>query len=167
MQATKQQRQAIKSVVRAANRRLERASEGQRRALEYYVRKETGQAKWSAATKGMTYEQASKLIAQLNKFMESEYSTIRGWKKIKEQSVAKANQTLGRSGYTLTDEELSEIFMQVDTGDYKEKYRAINLVQVEKQKPYWSGGAGQIAAAIAQKASYQDALKAALPTMRA
>lgn len=167
MQATKQQKQSIKSIVRAANRRLERASAGQRRALEYYVRKETGQAKWGAATKGMTYEEASKLITQLNKFMESEYSTIRGWKKIKEQSVAKANQTLHRSGYDLSNEELAEIFVQVDSGDYKEKYRAINLVQAEKKKPYWSGGAGQIAAAIAQKASYQDALKAALPTMRA
>lgn len=167
MQITAQQKKAIRSAVRAANRRLERAGSGQRRAMEYWVKKYTGgKTKFSAATKGMTYEQAASLIQKLNKFMEAPSTTITGWKKIKAAQVAAANAKLGTMGYDLTDEELADIFIQVDTGNYNEKYRAINLVQVEKQKAYWAGGEGQIAAAIAQKASYQEAMQKAIGTMR-
>ena len=162
---TTEQKKEIRRLTRAANRRLERATPGQRSALEYYVNKSTGANKFSAATKGLTSEHAELKIKILNRFMEPDgISTSKGWDRMKRENVRKANETLTTEGYDLTDEELAEILRQVGSAKGAEFYRAVNLVSAAKAEAgeNWHGTPKEIADAIAQKATYQEALKMAL-----
>lgn len=161
---TQQQKQAIRTLVRRANRRIERAGAGQASAMEYYVQKATGQDKWSAATKGLSYEEAALKLKQLETFLSGKSTTIRGWREIKAQNVSKANETLAGMGYEFEDEELAEILKQIDTADKKEFYRAINLVQAAKEGAGdgWRGTKKQIREALEDKATYQQAFENAL-----
>lgn len=166
MDITKGQIQEIKRLVRAANRRLERATGGQEAYIKSYIRKLTGDSeKFSAAYKGLTGAQAAKKIEMLKKFMEKETTTTKtGWKKFKKESIRKANKSLTGQGYDLTDEELSEILEQIEAGSNEEFYRAVNLVTVEKIKSgeNWEVSSDKIAEVLNQKADFQTALKRAL-----
>ena len=184
MQITSQQAVEIKKLTRRANRRIERAPEGQRRYLESVVRRMTGATlnkktgkyegglnKWSAKTKGLTFEEAAAQLKKLDKFLGQKSSTRRGWDEIKAELVRKANETLtqndyfgkDKGGYTLTDDELADIMEIVDMESKEEFYRAINLVQAEKEKlgDNTEFNADRLAEIIEQKIEYQDALKAA------
>lgn len=165
---TKQQQSEIKLLTRRANRRIERASAGQRKAMEFYI----GAEKFSAASKGFSYEQAQAQIEKLNKFLSGKSTTKTGWREVKQANVAKANKTLGKMGLDLTDEELAEILIQVDTSNTQEFYRAVNLVQAAKDEAemegdIWSGSEEQIADAIASKMEASEALEAALKSREA
>ena len=166
MNITPQQAAAIRKAVRAANRRIERAqakSAGQARYIESVVKKATGGAtKFSAATKGLTFEQAAAKIEQLNKFMSREATKRSGWEQTRLELVKKANQKL--SGYDLTDQELADIMIQVDSAKDIEFYRAINLVSAKKAElgNEWKGDYEQIVSAINQKIDYQQSLQMAL-----
>lgn len=157
---TKQQQAAIRSMTRTANRRLERATEGQRRALEKYV----GAEKFSAKTKGMTYQQAAQQLKALERFLAAKSTTRRGWEELKKRSIANANKTLTNQGYNLTDTELADILEQIEDGSKQDFYRAVNLVSAAKYEAgeEWAGTEGQITAALETKASYQEALLKAL-----
>ncbi len=161
---TREQIKEIRTLTRRANRRIERATPGQRRALEYYIKKYTGTTKFSAATKGLTGEAAAKKLADLNRFLAGESSTRKGWDRIKRENVKHANETLKDQDYNLTDEELAEILEQVDTKNRNDYYRAVNLVEAAKEKAgkKWEGSDEEITAAIIQKVSYQKALKMAI-----
>ena len=164
---TKEQYKLIRTLTRAAQRRMERASEGQRRAMEYQVQKATGSKKWSSATKGFSYQQAQAQISKLERFMEAKSTTITGWKAIKQQQVEAARRTLEDrySGFNLTNEELADIFKQVSDKSRKEKYRAINLVVAAKGKQGELPGqlsSDEISKAIAEKVSYEAAYRRAL-----
>lgn len=165
---TSAQKKAIRTLTRRANRRIERTVEkgyeGQQAALEYYVQQLTGDKKFSSATAGLSYEQAALKIKQLEKFLAARPTMIKEWKKIKKQAVSKANETLRLQGYDLTDKELAEILEQIDAKDKKDFYRAVNLVQAakEEQASTWEGASDQIAKAIAEKATYQQAQEMAL-----
>lgn len=161
--ASKSQTQTIKTLVRRANRRIERAQQqaaGQARALLHYA----GGAKFSAATKGMSERQAQAYIEKLERFLGAESTTRRGWEKVKKENVKKAAATLEGMGYDIDDEELAEILVQIDASNKQDFYRAINLVQAEKEEAGddWTGSKDQIADAIASKASAQQALQRAL-----
>ena len=163
---TREQYKKIRQLTRAAQRRMERASEGQRRAMEYQVQKATGSKKWSSAAKGFSYQQAQAQISKLERFMAGESTTIRGWKALKAEQVGKAAQTLsGRyAGFNLTDAELADIFKQVGDKNRTEKYKAINLVVAAKQKAGedWIGSAEQIGKAVEEKVSAEAAYRRAL-----
>jgi hypothetical protein len=163
-EVTPEQIAKIKTLTRRANRRLERASEGQRNALEYYVKAMTGSTKFSASYAGLTYAQANAKLKSLQKFLDAKSSKISGWKAIKAANVSKANATLQQQGYDLTDKELAEILQQVDTADRKDFYRAVNLVQAAKVESAgaWSGSSSEIADAIKSKATAQEALERAI-----
>lgn len=167
MKITTQQKEAIRTLTRRANRRIERATPGQRSALQYYVNKATGANKFSAATKGLTYEQAAAKLKALETFLSSPSSTRKGWDIIKRENVRKANETLKEMGYDLTDEELAEILEQIDTSSKVDFYRAVNLVQAEKEDNNdWTGSGSQISKAIAEKATAQQALEKAIKSRR-
>lgn len=163
-QITPQQVAEIKKLTRRANRRIERATGGQEAYLKSIVQRVTGgSSKFSAATKGLSFEQAAAKLEKLDRFLGTMSSTRKGWDWIRKEIVHKANQTLGQQGYDLTDEELAEILIQVDADNKREFYRAINLVtakkvDIDKEELY----PDEIAEAVAQKASFQQALKAAL-----
>ena len=161
---TREQIKEIRTLTRRANRRIERATPGQRSALNYYVNKATGADKFSASTKGLTQEQAAAKLRDLETFLNSPSSTRKGWDRIKQENVKKANETLSEEGYNLTDEELAEILEQIDTKNKKDYYKAINLVEAAKQEAGagWEGSSEDIAAAIAEKVTYQKALERAI-----
>lgn len=166
MNITPQQSAAIRKAVRAANRRIERAMEkspAQARYLEAVVKKATGgSSKFSATTKGLSYEEAAKKIEMINKFMSREATKRSGWKEIKLKAVSAANEKL--KGYDLTDEELADIMIQTEDADIIEYYRAVNLVSVAKAKEggSWQSDFDHIKDIIGQKISYQQSLQMAL-----
>lgn len=165
----------IRKLTRAAQRRMERASEGQRRALEFYVQQATGSKKWSSAASGMNTQQAKAQIQKLRKFLgyneqnqqvETVTSTRRGWEDIKAANVAKANATFAnrRAGHNISDDEMAEILMQLGDPTKKEFYHAVNKVQAMKgyMGEKWKGSSSDISKALAQKWSAQDAYRRAL-----
>ena len=154
----------IRTLTRRANRRIERAPEGQRRALEYYIRKETGGAgKFSAATSGLTFVEARLKIQALQRFLNAKSTTRKGWEEMKAQAVKTANETLGLMGYTLTDKELAIILQQIDTKNGIDYYTVIDKVIAAKDsRTDWAATPDRIAEAIAEKITPQNALKKAL-----
>ncbi len=177
MEMTPLQVAEIRKLTRRANRRIERATGGHKSYLESVVQRSTGGKvnkatgkiegglkKFSAATKGLTYEQAAMKLKQLDRFLGGKTTTIKGWKALQEENVKKANETLDKEGYDLTDEELAEILEQIDTKNKEDYYTAVNLVQAAKDEDpeNWTGSEDQITEAILQKADYQEALTTAL-----
>ncbi len=165
MDITKGQIKEIQRLVRAANRRLERATGGQKDYIKSQIRTLTGGAeKFSAKYKGLTGAQAQKKIADLNKFMENKITKKKEWEPFKKESIRKSNASLRKQGYDLTDEELAEILEQIEAGSNEEFYRAINLVTAEKAKlkDKWDSTSDKVAEVLNQKIGFQDALQAAL-----
>ena len=120
MKISKELYAELRRLTRTAQRRMERATPGQRRALEFYVKQATGSTKWSSAASGMTTQQANARNQQLRQFLgydeqnrqaEQVTSTRKGWESIKASNVEKANATFGRrrAGHNSTDEEMAEI----------------------------------------------------------
>ena len=134
MDITKQQKDKIRSLSQQAQRRMRRASGGQRRYMESSWRRATGQSTISGKTKGLTERQAAAKIRQLEKFLDAKTTTKRGWKNVVSKSVASANETWGKRGYNLTDDELADILEQVDSEKRGEYYKTVNLVQAAKDR---------------------------------
>lgn len=165
--ATQQQRAAIKTLARRANRRLERATEGQRRALESYLEKSIGAKKFSQGSAKLSQEQAALRIKQLEQFLAARSTTRKGWDAIKAENVRKANETFSEMGYDLTDDELADVLEQIQEGKRQNLYHAVNLVQAAKDtSDDWSGSEEEISEALAQKRSAQEALEEALKARR-
>lgn len=149
----------IRQLTRRANRRIERATGGQRRYLESLVKG----GKFSAATKGLTATQQRAMINKLERFLGAMSTTKVGWDWIRMDIVHRTAETLSGyenekyRGYTLTDEELAEILIQINDADKTEFYRVINLVEVARQSDTWKGTAEQIAEVIRQKIDDQTA----------
>lgn len=154
----------IRQLTRRANRRIERAVGGQRTYLESIVRG----GKFSASVSGMTETQKRAAINKLEKFLGAMSTTRVGWDVIKMEIVHKTAGTLAAQenadyrGYSITDEELAEILMQINAADKTEFYRVINLVEAARQQEGWQGTADQIADIIAQKIDDQTVLQMAL-----
>ena len=60
----------LRKLTRKAQRRMERATPGQLRALEFWTEKATGEKKWSSSVKGMNERQVRAQIDKLNTFLE-------------------------------------------------------------------------------------------------
>lgn len=182
---TQEQKSEIRKLTRTANRRIERATEGQRNYLESVVRRTTGTGanRFSSAYKGLTERQAAAKIRQLRQFLYEEdpetgeiinkISTTRaGWNKMKAEMMASIQAKTGKTwrnvkGYHITDEELAIILEQKDIKDTKEFYRAVNLVEAQKFKygkvnEKWKGTEEDIVATINLKYGYKEALKRGL-----
>lgn len=154
-QRTKEQAAAIKKLVRAANRRIERAYEqrdyGHARAMEYWVKKAIGEKKWSAATKDMTETQAADLLEKLNVFMGAKSTKRTEWKTMKRENIKEAAEVLkNKKGvhYNLTDAELAraleiygdmypDIVIHTKEQGRRQFYLIVSKVQAAKDK---SGG---------------------------
>jgi len=162
------QKGEIARLTRLANRRIERAGAGQRSYLEYWVNQMTGKSKFSAATKGLTFEQAQAKLHELYKFTDYMGSTKEGWEELKKLSVERTREKLDLMDYDLTDEELADILEQLDSNKRKDFYLAVNKVQAAKDAAgsEWSGSTEEIADAVstqlAERNEYQAAYEAAL-----
>ena len=124
---TKAQKLEIRRLTRQAQRRMERASEGQRRVLEHEVLKATGSKKWSSAYKGFSFERAEQQIQLLQEFLGNRIS-----KRVEWEGVKRRVNTLSKMGYHVTDEELADILIQMKERKMKDIYRAVNLVEAKK-----------------------------------
>lgn len=157
-QITAQQREEIKTLAKRANERIRTALSGQKAYLEFFAIQKTGKKRFSSATKNLTYAQAQQRLKELNRFLEAKTTTKKGWKALKRQQVAAANQRWKSWGYDLTDAELALILQQIDTKDKKAYYQAVDKVQAAKYK---SGGyeleEKEIAAAIDEQITEQQA----------
>lgn len=162
MNITQQQAAAIRKLTRAANRRIERASGAQKSYIQSLV--PGGSRKFSAATKGLSFEEAALKLKQLEKFMGTKTTKITEWKEAKQRSVKAGAAKLGVQGYDLTDAEFAEILKQVDAKNKQELYAAVNKVQAAKVAAgeEWTGSSEQIADAIAEKMTFQQALEEAI-----
>lgn len=136
---TQNQQQSLAKLARAANRRLERATEGQRAALDYYLKtyhtREGAHGMVFQQGKAKSQREYNQRMAELKAFMEGETSTRKGWEELKQSNIEKGGDTLRNRGYDITDEELAVIIME--TGGKKqasgrEFYRALNNVQAAR-----------------------------------
>ena len=164
MDITKGQIKEIQMLVRAANRRLERAVGGQKDYIKSQIKVLTGSEKFSAKYKGLTSTQAQKKIEMLNKFMENKITKKKAWPAFKADAIRKSNIGITAQGYNLTDEELADILDQIEEGINEEFYRAVNLVHAEKiiNRDKWEATSDKVAAVLNQKIEFQDALAQAL-----
>lgn len=153
--ATREQMQLIRTLTRRANRRIERATEGQRKALISYA----GGQKFSAAAAKLSEREAAKQIEKLNRFLESETTTRRGWEAVKSDIVSKTAETFRNRGYDLTDAEISEILIQLKNAKNQDFYRAVDLVQARKAGKRYKGTADEISKIINTKYTAQQALQ--------
>ena len=138
MPVTKEMQRELARKARAANRRLERATEGQRRSLEHNIR---GYHTREGA-RGIVFQQGAaknereyrQRMAELEAFMEkSKTSTRRGWEELKKANISKAQESLTNMGYDVTDEEL-EIILKETGGSSKAFYRALENVMAAKEE---------------------------------
>lgn len=126
----------FRNLVRAANRRLERAGTGQKAALEHYMSgyhtrtNDEGELRFSAAAPKTAAEMRQR-TAELEKFMAGKTSTKRGWSDVQQRATSKAQEKLGQMGYDVTDEELKNIAKE--TGGHNAAfYRALEQITAEK-----------------------------------
>lgn len=126
----------FRNLVRAANRRLERAGAGQKAALEHYMSgyhtrtNDEGELRFSAAAPKTAAEMRQR-TAELEKFMAGKTSTKRGWSDVQQRATSKAQEKLQDMGYDVTDEELRNIAKE--TGGHNAAfYRALEQITAEK-----------------------------------
>lgn len=139
MAITDQMQRELAKLARAANRRLERASKGQRSALDYYLKNYHTRA----GARGTVFQQGKAAteaeykarMAELRAFMGGKTSTRTGWEKLKAENIRQGAETLrSERKYDLTDEEFAAIIEE--TGGKKELgkvefYRVLNNVQAK------------------------------------
>ena len=133
----------FRNLVRAANRRLERAGAGQKAALEHYMSgyhtrtNDEGELRFSAAAPKTAAEMRQR-TAELEKFMAGKTSTKRGWSRVQQEASSKAQEKLGQMGYNVTDEELKNIAKE--TGGHNAAfYRALEQITAEKLENEYEG----------------------------
>lgn len=137
MAISKEQQKELTKLARAANRRLERASAGQRKSLEHNIQ----EYHTKVTTRGLVFEQGKakteleyrQRMAELRKFMAAKTSTRKGWEQLRKENLAKAQTTIVEMGYDVTDEEL-EIIIRETGGSSKAFYKALEFVTAEKSE---------------------------------
>ena len=161
---TPQMQKQLANLARAANRRLERASAGQRRSLEYNIKgyntKSTSRGLVFKQGKAKSAAEYRQRMAELNKFMNAKTTTRRGWEKLKSENISKAQESLEKMGYDITDDELDTILKEV--GGSKEFYKALENVQAAKGITGDELSADEIRDAIYSRRSDYEATLAAI-----
>ncbi len=138
MAISKEQQRELKNLARAANRRLERASAGQRKSLEYNIKGynvregKYGKAFSQAAAK--TEREYKQRLAELEKFMSAQTSTRKGWESLQRSNIEKATGTLSEMGYDVTEDELEAILKEVGGAKGGQFYKALENVQAFKEE---------------------------------
>ena len=139
MALTKEQQKELANAARRANRRLERATEGQRRALEHYLKGySTREGKNGTVFKqgaAKTEAEYRKRMKELENFLgtaeEPTISKRSEWERVKQENIRKANETLKEKGYDFTDDELASI-LEESSPTPENYYHVLNTVQAFK-----------------------------------
>ena len=159
---SKEEYKALDTLAKRANQRLASMKEGQRQAVEYYTKGE----KFSRAVPKSRGEYNQRL-RDVERFLAAESTTRRGWEKIKKTAVESAGRTLRKDRkYDLSDQELANIFKEVDKKSQRQLYKILDIVQakkydVEAKGEDFSGDALQkaINQAVVSHMSAADAIK--------
>lgn len=159
------QQQALAKLARAANRRLERSTPGQRRSLEYNIKgyhtREGARGTVFQQGKAKSESEYRQRMAELEAFMKAKTSTRGGWEKLKKENMQKAQGTLREMGYQVTDEEL-EAVLQETGGSSRAFYRALENVQAAKGPEQEELTAEEVQQAINERRTDYQATLAAL-----
>lgn len=133
-------------LAKRANQRLASMKEGQREAVSYY----TGGEKFSRK-KPKSRAELNQRMRKIERFLAAKQTTRRGWEEIKRQAVESAGDTLrSERKYDLTDEELANIFKEIDKKSQKQFYRILDIVQAKKYRAAASGADFDLQQAINQ-----------------
>ena len=138
MAITSAQQTALAKLARAANRRLERAPEGQRAYLERQIAKyhtrQRGEMTVFSQGKAKSEAEYRARMRELEAFMQAKTSTRTGWKAVKKQQVQAAGDTLRSQGADISDEELALVLEEIGEGHSSaEFYKALANVEIAKQ----------------------------------
>lgn len=118
----------LDKLAKRANQRLASMKEGQRQAVEHYTKGE----KFSRAVPKSRAEYNQRM-RDVERFLSAKQTTRRGWDEIKKTAVESAGQTLrSERKYNLTDQELANIFKEVDKKSPKQFYKILDIVQAKK-----------------------------------
>lgn len=132
---TAAQQKELAYLARAANRRLERATEGQRKSLEHNIKnyhiREGSRGIVFRQGKAKTESEYRQRMAELKKFMAAKTSTRKGWEELKKENMEKAQESLTDMGYDITDDELATILAE-EGGGSSAFYKALENVQAAK-----------------------------------
>lgn len=124
---TAQQMAELEKLAKRANQRLASMKEGQREAVGRYV---SGKFSRKIAKSMAEYEQR---MREIERFLSSKQTTRSGWEEIKRTAVESAGQTLrDKRHYELTDQELANIFKEIDKKSQKQFYKVLDIVQAKK-----------------------------------
>ena len=127
---TREQFNELDKLAKKANQRLASMKEGQREAVSYY----TGGEKFSRRIP-RTKAEYNQRMRELERFINSEQTTRRGWERIKRTAVENAGKTLrGERKYDLSDDELANIFKEIEKKSQKQFYRILDIVQAKKYR---------------------------------
>lgn len=115
-------------LAKRANQRLASMKEGQRQAVEHYTRGEKFSRKIPK-----TEAEYQQRMRELERFLSSKQTTRTGWEEIKRNAVEAAGDTLrDKRHYELTDQELANIFKEIDKKSQKQFYKVLDIVQAKK-----------------------------------
>jgi hypothetical protein len=184
MPVTAQQQKLLAATARRANRRLERATEGQREYLEYQIRKyhtrtREGGARVFQQGKAGSEAEFKARMRELRLFLGEERdpetgepivktSTRKGWESLKSQQVAAAGETLRgeKNGYTITDAELAALLEEVGHGKKEDKfakmYAALGNVEAARQAAGRELTEAEVLAAINSRETEMNVVKTLL-----
>lgn len=127
MPVTEEQWRLLDTLAKRANQRLASATPGQRRALEHYVTDRFSRAKPKSVG------EYQKRMRDLERFLGSKQTTRSGWNEIKRNAIESAGDTLRNNRkYDLTDDELANIFKEVEKKSAKNFYKVLDLIQAKK-----------------------------------
>lgn len=162
---TAAQQKELAYLARAANRRLERATEGQRKSLERNIKnyhtREGSRGIVFQQGKAKTESEYRQRMAELKKFMAAKTSKRKGWEELKKENMQKAQASLSDMGYDITDEEL-ETILEEEGGGNAAFYKALENVQAAKGPDNKELTPEEVKEAIYQRRSDYEATLAAI-----
>lgn len=143
MPITAEQWRELDTLAKRANQRLASMGEGQRAAVAHYQEEKFSRAKPTSIA------EYNKRMRDVERFLGSKQTTKRGWEEIKRNAIESAGDTLRDDrGYELDDDELANIFQEIDTKNKKRMYLILDLIQAKKYDAEAKGKDFDLQAAI-------------------
>lgn len=117
----------LDTLAKRANQRLASMGEGQRAAVSHYQEEKFSRAKPTSVA------EYNRRMRDVERFLASKQTTKTGWEEIKRNAIEAAGETLrDRRKYDLTDDELANIFKEIEKKSAKNFYKVLDLIQAKK-----------------------------------
>ena len=136
---TKAQQAELKHMAQVANRRLKVASAEARKAYEHYINQyhtelKTNDLRLFQTQAAKTESEYKQRIEELNRFLNSKYTTRRGYNAAIKRGLKKAAEKLNKDEYIISPAELAVIAKETGgaSENYAGFYRALENVTAKK-----------------------------------